>query len=146
MAGGFVRRRVDRFPLDARRVVRGAGQAGMESAQLDFLSRLDRALRAHGRVGLAGLATVGLWRRAGGALGLFVLQLALNGLWSYLFFGLHRLDLALFEVVALWGTILVVTILFWDVNRLAGALLLPYLVWVGFASFLNFTLWSLNRG
>jgi tryptophan-rich sensory protein len=83
---------------------------------------------------------------AGAALGLFVFQLALNGLWSYLFFGLHRLDLALFEVVALWATILATAILFWGVNRLAGALLVPYLAWVAFASFLNFTLWSLNRG
>lgn len=92
-----------------------------------------------------------VWRQAGfsgagGALGLFILQLALNGLWSYLFFGLHRLDLALFEIVVLWGAILATAILFWGVKRLAGALLLTYLAWVGFASFLNFTLWSLNRG
>lgn len=82
---------------------------------------------------------------AGAALGLFIVQLALNGLWSYLFFGMHRMDLALVEVVVLWGAILAVTILFWNVNRLAGALLVPYLAWVAFASFLNFTLWSLNR-
>jgi translocator protein len=92
-----------------------------------------------------------VWRQMGfggasAALGWFAFQLALNGLWSYLFFGMHRLDLALVEVVVLWGTILAVTILFWNVNRVAGALLLPYLAWVGFASFLNFTLWSLNRG
>jgi tryptophan-rich sensory protein len=59
---------------------------------------------------------------------------------------LHRLDLALVDIALMWGAILAVTILFWGVNRIAGALLLPYLAWVSFASFLNFTLWSLNRG
>lgn len=91
-----------------------------------------------------------VWRQAGfggagAALGLFVFQLALNALWSYLFFGRQQIGLALVEIVVLWGTILAVTILFWGVNRVAGALMVPYLGWVGFASFLNFTLWSLNR-
>ena len=90
-----------------------------------------------------------VWRQAGFggagvALSLFIVQLALNALWSYLFFGQHRLDLALLEIVALWGTILATGILFWGVNRVSGALLVPYLAWVAFASFLNFTLWSLN--
>lgn len=92
-----------------------------------------------------------VWRQAGFggagvALGLFIVQLALNGLWSYLCFGLHRLDLALVDIALMWGAILAVTILFWGVNRIAGALLVPYLAWVSFASFLNFTLWLLNRG
>ena len=56
------------------------------------------------------------------------------------------MDLALIEIVVLWGAILAVAILFWGVNRIAGALLLPYLAWVGFAACLNFALWSLNRG
>jgi len=92
-----------------------------------------------------------VWRRAGlkgagVALALFVLQLVLNALWSYLFFGLHRADIAFFDIVALWFTILAVLVLFWREDRRAGALMTPYLVWVGFASCLNFALWRLNMG
>jgi benzodiazapine receptor len=92
-----------------------------------------------------------VWRRAGfggasAALALFVGQLALNALWSYLFFGLHRADLAFFNIVVLWAVILVVAVLFWREHRGAGALMLPYLAWVGFASCLNFAVWRLNGG
>jgi tryptophan-rich sensory protein len=90
-----------------------------------------------------------VWRRAGfsgagAALGLFVFQLVLNALWSYLFFGLHRPDIAFFDIVVLWVGILAVTLLFWRVDRIAGALMLPYLAWVGFAAYLNYTLWRMN--
>jgi tryptophan-rich sensory protein len=100
---------------------------------------------------LMGVAAWLVWRRAGfkeasAALGLFVGQLVLNALWSYLFFGLHRVDLAFFEILVLWALILIVGVLFWREVRLAGALMLPYLVWVGFASVLNFALWRLNSG
>lgn len=81
-------------------------------------------------------------RRA--ALGAFAVQLALNGAWSWLFFGLHRPALAFAEIVALWLAILVTTILFWRVRATAGALLLPYLAWVTFAAALNLELWRLN--
>jgi len=92
-----------------------------------------------------------VWRRAGfrgaaAGLTLFVTQLVLNALWSYLFFGLHRPDIALIEILVLWGVLLVVTVMFWRAIRLAGVLLLPYLLWTGFASCLNFALWQLNRG
>lgn len=92
-----------------------------------------------------------MWRQAGfkdagAALILFAGQLVLNALWSYLFFGLHRVDLAFYEILVLWSLILIVMILFWRESRLAGALMLPYLVWVGFASVLNYTLWRLNSG
>jgi len=98
---------------------------------------------------LMGIAAWLVWRKVGfsGApvsLGLFVVQLMLNALWSYLFFGLHRPDLAFVEILALWSVILVVAIGFWRVSTPAGALLLPYLAWVGFASALNLTLWRLN--
>lgn len=98
---------------------------------------------------LMGIAAWLVWRRAGfgragAALVLFLVQLALNALWSYLFFGRHRPDLALLEIVALWLLILVVTALFWREHRGAGALMLPYLVWVGFASCLNFAIWRMN--
>ncbi len=100
---------------------------------------------------LMGVAAWLVWRRAGfggagAALGLFVVQLTLNALWSYLFFGLHRPDIAFCNIVVLWVAILAVVLLFWRVDGVAGALLLPYLAWVGFASCLNFVLWRLNEG
>ena len=73
-----------------------------------------------------------------------LLQLALNGAWSWLFFGLHRPLWALVEILCLWVAILATTIAFLAKDRIAGWLLVPYLAWVSFASFLNYTLWQLN--
>lgn len=98
---------------------------------------------------LMGIAAWLVWRKVGFSggrtvLGLFIAQLVLNSLWSYLFFGLHEPGIAFVEIVILWLVILVVTIGFWRVSVPAGALLLPYLCWVGFASLLNLQLWRLN--
>jgi tryptophan-rich sensory protein len=92
-----------------------------------------------------------VWRKAGfsgagAALSLFVVQLALNALWSYLFFGQHRPDLAFYDIIALWAAILSVAVLFWRVDHVAGGLIMPYLAWVTFASYLNFVIWRLNSG
>jgi tryptophan-rich sensory protein len=100
---------------------------------------------------LMGVAAWLVWRKAGfsgagTALALFIVQLVLNALWSYLSFGLHRLDIAFFDIVALWMMILAVMVLFWREDQLAGGLIMPYLIWVSFASYLNFTLWRMNRG
>ena len=88
----------------------------------------------------------GGWRRQRGVLVLFVLQLAVNALWSWLFFGWHRGALAFADIVLLWLLIAATVIGFWRVRPLAGALLLPYLGWVSFASALNFAVWHLNPG
>ena len=82
---------------------------------------------------------------AGYALSLFVVQLALNALWSYLFFGLMRPDFAFLEILVLWTVILIVTFFFWHESPMAGALMIPCLSWVGFATYLNFVLWQINR-
>jgi translocator protein len=100
---------------------------------------------------LMGVAAWLVWRRAGfggarAALVLFIVQLVLNALWSYLFFGLHRIDLAGYEIVSLWIVILIVAVSFWRVDWRAGVLLAPYLVWVAYAAGLNFALWRLNGG
>jgi translocator protein len=92
-----------------------------------------------------------VWRAAGFAgagvaLTLYLVQLSLNALWSYLFFGLHRPGLALLDICALWGVIFVVAVLFWRESWSAGALMIPYLAWVAFATVLNFALWRLNPG
>ncbi len=90
-----------------------------------------------------------VWRRRGtrfsdAALGLYLLQLVFNGLWSWIFFGLHRIGLALADLLVLWVLIVVTTLFFWRVSRSAGILMLPYVAWVAFAGLLNHALWVLN--
>jgi tryptophan-rich sensory protein len=96
-----------------------------------------------------GVAAWLVWRRAGLkkawlAFFFFVLQLILNAVWSWLFFGLHRPGLAFGEIVFLWAAILITLVLFWRHRSLSGVLFLPYLAWVSFAAVLNFSLWRLN--
>jgi benzodiazapine receptor len=90
-----------------------------------------------------------VWRQGGfaarrGPLLAFLAQLALNALWTPLFFGLHRSGLAFAEIVLLWLAIAATIAVFRPVSRTAMLLLVPYLAWVSFAAALNFTLWRLN--
>jgi translocator protein len=90
-----------------------------------------------------------VWRQAGLTavpMQFFLLQLALNVVWSVLFFGLRRPDFAFGDIVLLWSAILATSIEFWKVVPAAGWLLLPYLIWVTFAAVLNFSIWRLNAG
>lgn len=75
----------------------------------------------------------------------FVIQLALNALWSYLFFGLQNVFLAAIEVILLLLMIYETYIKFKPINKNAGYLLLPYMAWVSFASILTWSIWFLNR-
>nr|WP_246423796.1 TspO/MBR family protein [Roseospira goensis] len=79
------------------------------------------------------------------ALTVYGIQLVLNALWSPIFFGLRRMGWAFVAVMALWLAVLATTLLFFQVNYWAGLMFLPYLLWVTFASFLNLTMWRLNR-
>ncbi len=79
------------------------------------------------------------------ALAVFAIQLALNGLWSILFFGMQSPVWALVEIALLWTAIGITVVLFWRIAPLPGALLLPYWAWVSFALLLNASLWWLNR-
>ncbi len=90
-----------------------------------------------------------VWRQAGLAaarlpLTLFAIQLVLNVAWSWIFFGMHQPGWALIDIGLLWLAILATTLLFINRSRAAGALMLPYLAWVSFASLLNFAIWRLN--
>lgn len=85
------------------------------------------------------------WRAAKLPLAIYLVQLALNAAWSPLFFGLHRPDLALLDIVLIWVGILVTMWAFARHSRLAAALLVPYLAWVSFATYLNAGFWWLNR-
>jgi benzodiazapine receptor len=86
----------------------------------------------------------GGWKQQRRPLVIFLVQLALNALWTPLFFGLHWTGLAFAEIVLLWLAIAATLRAFWPVSRVAAWLLAPYLAWVGFAAVLNFTLWRLN--
>lgn len=74
----------------------------------------------------------------------FILNILLNVGWSVLFFGLHLVGPAIYEAALLGVSVLVLMILIWPVSKLASWLLAPYLAWVSFATFLTYTIWSLN--
>lgn len=99
---------------------------------------------------LAVIAGARGWTRAGGRdarewlIVVFAANAFFNVLWSLLFFRLHRPDWALLEVGVLWSSILVLVIVLWRKDRVGGMLLLPYLAWVTFASYLNLVIVELN--
>jgi tryptophan-rich sensory protein len=78
------------------------------------------------------------------ALKVFSLQLILNTLWSIIFFGLKNPPLAFFEIIILWFSILFTILLFRKIKRIAACLLIPYILWVSFASYLNLSVALLN--
>src|SRR3954470_3921179 len=95
------------------------------------------------------VATWRVWRKQTGSaahavLRSFLAQLTLNALWSVLFFGMRRPDLALIDIGALWVVIVVMLVRFWPADRIAGVLWTPYVAWVTFASALNAAVWRLN--
>lgn len=98
---------------------------------------------------LMGLAAHLVWQNrtvpgAKWALAFYLIQLILNTFWSIIFFGMQNPELAFFEIIALLVFIIITTVLFWRINSIAGMLMIPYILWVSFATFLNFTLWQLN--
>jgi benzodiazapine receptor len=100
---------------------------------------------------LMGIAAWLVWREQGfrkacGALSLFLAQLAANALWTWLFFTWRLGALAFAEILVLWVLILCTIVAFWRVRPIAGALLLPYLAWVTLASALTYSVWKRNPG
>ena len=78
------------------------------------------------------------------AIWLFIVQLALNAIWSPIFFGAHSIGNALAVIVLLWAAIVLTVLIFKRISKPAAWLLVPYIVWVSFAAYLNFSLWILN--
>ncbi|HWA38113.1 MAG TPA: TspO/MBR family protein [Burkholderiales bacterium] len=100
---------------------------------------------------LMGVSAWLVWRERGAtyrkpALGVFIVQLVANALWSWLFFHWKNGALAFAEVLLLLALIAVTVGLFWRVRRLAALLMLPYLAWVAFASALTWAVWRANPG
>jgi benzodiazapine receptor len=99
---------------------------------------------------LMGIAAFLVWRkgldlsRVRVALGIFAVQLVLNTAWSIVFFGAQELFGALIVIAILWIVILINIVTFWRISKVAGALLIPYILWVSFASLLNYSVWVLN--
>ena len=81
-------------------------------------------------------------RRRG--LRLFAVQLALNFLWTWIFFSTHQTLTAFLDLLALWAAILLTILTFRKMSHTAAWLLVPYLVWVTFAGYLNLAIWKLN--
>jgi tryptophan-rich sensory protein len=98
---------------------------------------------------LMGIAAWLVWRERGAkaravALALFVIQLAVNALWSWLFFAWHLGALAFADVVLLVVLVALTVVAFWRVCPLAGAMLIPYLCWLAFAAALTWSVWQAN--
>jgi tryptophan-rich sensory protein len=99
---------------------------------------------------LAAVSAIYAWRDAytaaqrGWVIALFTLNAVLNSLWSTLFFVVKRPDWALIEVALLWLSVLLPLLVFWRRSRTASLYLVPYLLWVTFAAYLNYTVVRLN--
>jgi len=99
---------------------------------------------------LMGIAAFLIWKKGCGkrevriALGIFLIQLFLNTMWSIIFFGLHNPFWAFIEIIVLWFAIVTTIIVFYKISKPAAYLLLPYLAWVTLASYLNYSIWMLN--
>jgi len=98
---------------------------------------------------LMGIAAYCVWQRrkekpVRAALVLYGVQLFLNAFWSVAFFGLQNPALAFFDIILLLICFVITSILFFRIDRIAAVLMMPYALWVGFALFLNYTIWMLN--
>lgn len=99
---------------------------------------------------MMGVALYMIWRKkeqgynVSLALTLFFTQLFLNGMWSFLFFGLKSLELAVLDILMLWVLIILTVVQFWGIDRRASLLMIPYLAWVSYASILAYAIWRLN--
>lgn len=98
---------------------------------------------------LMGIALYLVWRLPASvmrnkAMGTFFAQLALNFAWSFIFFGFHQIGFALLEILLMWAAILITINQFAKLQKTAALLLVPYLLWVSFATVLNFSIWHLN--
>lgn len=87
-----------------------------------------------------------VWRAEGAGVPilLWAVQLVLNGLWSYLFFGIRRMDIALVDAVLMWLAVAAFIVVAFPVSQTAALLFIPYLVWVTVAAALNATVWRMN--
>ncbi len=93
---------------------------------------------------LIGISLYLIWTSKKGSLKLFLFHLFLNAIWSPIFFGAKNLGLAFLVILVMDITLIIIIKNFYKVNKTAGLVLIPYLLWISFASILNFAIWQLN--
>lgn len=98
---------------------------------------------------MMGIAAWLVWRQAGfnnarTALTLYIMQLIFNALWSWTFFAWHQGSFSFMVIVFLWLLVAATLYQFWKINRSAGVLLMPYLLWLTYAGALNLVVWQMN--
>ena len=99
---------------------------------------------------LMGIAAFLVWKKSldhkdvRKALTIFLFQLVLNAVWSIIFFGLHSPLWALVDITLMWLAIVWTMVLFYKISKPAMWLLVPYILWVSFASYLNYSIWIIN--
>jgi len=99
---------------------------------------------------LMGIAAFLVWRQGFDkkevktALGIFIFQLFLNLFWSIIFFGIHNPAVAFTEIISLWSAILALILAFYQISKTSAYLLIPYILWVSFAAYLNYAIWQLS--
>jgi tryptophan-rich sensory protein len=93
---------------------------------------------------LIGISLYLIWTNKKGTLKLFLFHLFLNAIWSPIFFGAKNLGLAFIVILVMDVTLITIIKNFYKINKIAGLILIPYLMWISFASLLNFSIWRLN--
>lgn len=93
---------------------------------------------------LIGISLYLIWSNKKGTLKLFFFHLFLNAIWSPIFFGAKNLGLAFIVILVMDVTLIIIIRNFYKINKIAGLILIPYLMWISFASLLNFSIWKLN--
>jgi hypothetical protein len=129
---GHRRARLGRHDAGDQGLVRRPREALLQSAQLDLWSGLVDALRPHGLFSRQARRT-------------FFIILLVNSLWSLLFFGMHRPDLALIDILGYLILLIIWIRQLWPQHRVAALLQIPHLLWVSFATVLNVSIWWLNK-
>jgi len=104
-------------------------------------SILDPSSRAKLATGQGNVRMLRMWKIG---IAVFFVQLSLNSVWSIIFFGLQNPGWALVDIVLLWLAIVWTIAVFYKISKPAAYLLAPYLLWVSFASYLNYSIWALN--
>ena len=79
------------------------------------------------------------------AIGLWALQICFNTIWTPIFFGLHKIRLAMNFILGLWATVFIMVVTYWFIDVLSSVLLIPYFIWVSFAAVLNYKVMVLNK-
>lgn len=139
--GGRTVRAADRGRHGA---VQAHAQTAAGSAGLAFPRRVDGAVYKMGAASYLVFASGASRVRKNRALTFYAVQLGMNFFWPVIFFTLEMYLTAFLWLLGLWGLVLVCTLLFYHIDRRAGRLMIPYLLWITFAGYLNLGIYVLN--